>query len=97
MKRKSNQISYCKKCQKHQKGILSITKKKNPSELSRGQRKFRKITSGYGGFPRPKPKPKKQNPIKRANLMWKCTICNKATHPGGIKAKKAIIVKTITN
>ena len=66
---------------------ISAVKKQSPSELTRGQRKFRAITAGYGGFPRPKPTPKVQNPIKKINILRRCNVCNRGYHYPAIKAK----------
>ncbi|MFA6668595.1 MAG: 50S ribosomal protein L44e, partial [Candidatus Methanomethylophilaceae archaeon] len=46
---------YCPTCKTHAVHDVERVKKKKASELKWGQRRFRKVTSGYGGFPRPKP------------------------------------------
>ena len=46
---------YSPYAKKHTLHEIEVVKKKRASELARGQRKFRSVTSGYGGFPRPKP------------------------------------------
>ena len=44
---------YSPYAKKHTLHEIEVVKKKRASELARGQRKFRSVTSGYGGFPRP--------------------------------------------
>ena len=48
---------------KHTEHTVERVKKRRASELKWGQRRFRKVTSGYRGFPRPKPSGEK--PTKR--------------------------------
>ena len=44
---------YCPYCKAHTEQEVERVKKKKASELKWGQRRFRKVTAGYGGFPRP--------------------------------------------
>ena len=46
---------YCPICKKHTIHNVDKIKKKKASELKQGQRRFRRVMSGYRGFPRPKP------------------------------------------
>ena len=55
---------YSPYAKKHTLHEIEVVKKKRASELARGQRKFRSVTSGYGGFPRPKPEGR-EKPTKR--------------------------------
>ena len=48
---------YCPKCKKHTLHEVHKIKKRKASELKQGQRRFSRVTSGYRGFPRPKPEP----------------------------------------
>ena len=45
--------TYCPFCGTHTEHAVERVKKKKASELKWGQRRFREVTSGYGGFPRP--------------------------------------------
>ena len=66
---------------------LEIVKKKRASELARGQRLFRRVTSGYGRFPRPKTEGR-EKPTKRVYLRYRCTETGKAHHKKNFRAKK---------
>ena len=52
---------YCPYCKAHTEQEVERVKKKKASELKWGQRRFRKVTAGYGGFPRPCTQCKKAN------------------------------------
>ena len=78
---------YCPSCQTHTAHEVDKVKKKKASELAWGQRRFRKVTSGYGGFPRPKPEGR-EKPTKRINLKYKCKTCKKAWQSPSIRAKR---------
>jgi len=75
---------------KHTEHTVERVKKRRASELKWGQRRFRKVTSGYRGFPRPKPSGDK--PTKRVNLVYKCTETGKSHSPRGKRAKKFELV-----
>ncbi|MGC8581252.1 MAG: 50S ribosomal protein L44e [Thermoplasmata archaeon] len=83
--------AYCPYCKKHTEQEVDRVKKRKASELKWGQRRFRRATSGYGGFPRPQPKGR-EKPTKRANLKYKCTECNKSYQRPSFRAKKVEIV-----
>ena len=72
---------------KHTIHELEVVKKKRASELARGQRLFRRVTSGYGGFPRPKPEGR-EKPTKRVYLRYRCRETGKAHHKKNFRAKK---------
>ena len=57
-----------------------------------GQRRFRRVTSGYGGFPRPRYEGR-EKPTKRIALKLKCTVCKKSITPPTQRAKKFEIVE----
>ncbi|MBN1389721.1 MAG: 50S ribosomal protein L44e [Candidatus Thermoplasmatota archaeon] len=78
---------YCPSCQTHTDQEVDKVKKKKASELVWGQRRFRKVTSGYGGFPRPKPEGR-EKPTKRVNLKYKCKKCKKSWQSPSIRAKR---------
>ncbi|MBA3045454.1 MAG: 50S ribosomal protein L44e [Candidatus Thermoplasmatota archaeon] len=78
---------YCPKCKKHTAHDVERVKKKQTSELKWGQRRFRKVTAGYGGFPRPKPEGR-EKPTRRVWLRYKCNVCKKYVQPAAIRAKK---------
>lgn len=78
---------YCPFCKTHQEHEVERVKKRKASEHKQGQRRFRRVTSGYRGFPRPKPEGR-EKPTRRVNLVYRCTKCNKKHSPPGIRAKK---------
>ena len=92
MKRPRSIKRYCPSCKKHTDHEVDKVKKKRASELKRGQRLFRKVTSGYGGFPRPKPEGR-EKPTKRVNLKYKCKTCGKAHQSPSLRAKKFELVE----
>lgn len=79
--------AYCPKCKKHTEHKVERVKKKKASELRQGQRRFRRVTSGYRGFPRAKPEGR-EKPTKRIALRFKCVVCGAYVQPPGIRAKK---------
>ena len=85
-------MSYCPKCKKHTKHEVERVRKKKASEFRAGQRRFRRATSGFGGFPRPKYEGR-EKPTKRVALRLRCTTCKKAVTPQGIRAKKFELVE----
>ncbi|HDI23830.1 MAG TPA: 50S ribosomal protein L44e [Thermoplasmatales archaeon] len=78
---------YCPYCKKHTIHEIEKVKKSKASELKAGQRRFRRVTRGYGGFPRPKPKDR-EKPTKRLAIRYKCTECGKKHHAPTVRAKK---------
>ena len=81
---------YCAKCQKHTTHEVHKIKKKKASELKQGQRRFRRVMSGYRGFPRPKPEGREKT-SRRAPLKYTCTTCKKSWQPPSIRARKVDI------
>lgn len=84
--------TYCPSCATHTKHEVERIKKKKASELKRGQRLFRRVTAGYGGFPRPKPEGR-EKPTRRVARRYRCQKCKKATQPASIRAKKYELVE----
>jgi large subunit ribosomal protein L44e len=82
---------YCPHCKKHQPHEVEKVKKRKASELSAGQRRFRRVTRGYRGFPRPKPEGR-EKPTKRQALRYRCTKCKKAHQPP-VKRAKVVEIK----
>jgi large subunit ribosomal protein L44e len=78
---------YCAKCKKHTIHNVDKIKKKKASELKQGQRRFRRVMSGYRGFPRPKPEGREKT-SRRAALKYTCDVCKKSHQPPSIRAKK---------
>ena len=80
---------YCPsaKCRTHTDHDVERVKKRKASELSWGQRRFRRATAGYTGFPRPKPEGR-EKPTKRVPIRFRCKKCKKAHLRKGIRAKK---------
>ncbi len=87
MKRPRTMQRYCAKCKKHTKHDTERVKKKKASELKWGQRRFRKVTAGYTGFPRPKPEGR-EKPTKRILLRFVCSQCQYTHQPAAKRAKK---------
>ena len=52
---------------------VHTAKKRKASELTWGQRQFRRVTAGYRGYPRPLPAGNK--PVKKLDLRLKCKDC----------------------
>lgn len=86
MKRPRQIKRYCPHCEEHQEHDVSRVSDNPPSELKKGQRRFRRVTSGYRGFPRPQPSGDK--PTKRVNLLYRCRECNKAHQSESERAKR---------
>lgn len=82
--RKANK--YCPKCKKYTEQSVEEVKKHKASEMKAGQRRFRRVTAGIKGFPRPKPDRKK--PTRRRTLVYKCPICKKSVQRRAPRAKK---------
>ncbi|MFA5772084.1 MAG: 50S ribosomal protein L44e [Thermoplasmata archaeon] len=78
---------YCPYCKKHTMHEVERVRKKKASELKWGQRRFRKVTAGYRGFPRAKPEGR-EKPTRRVALRYRCTKCKKAHQSPCIRAKK---------
>ena len=78
---------YCPFCGKHVDLEVERVKNRPRSELRAGQRRFRRVTRGYGGFPRPKPEGR-EKPTKRVHLRYRCKVCKKYHQRRGIRAKK---------
>ena len=83
-------MRYSPSAGKHTEHTVERVKKKRASELKWGQRRFRRVTAGYRGFPRPKPSGEK--PTKRVNLVYRCTETGKAHSPTGKRARKFELV-----
>jgi len=81
---------YCAKCKKHTIHEVHKIKKKKASELKQGQRRFRRVTSGYRGFPRPKPEGREKT-SRRAPLLYSCSVCKKSHQPPSLRARKVEI------
>ena len=81
---------YCPTCKKHTEHNVDKIKKRKASELKQGQRRFRRVTSGYRGFPRPKPEGREKT-SRRAALKYTCVICKKSHQPPSLRAKKVEI------
>ncbi|BDZ69963.1 50S ribosomal protein L44e [Methanobacterium petrolearium] len=76
MKIPKERKTYCPNCKKHTIHIVLESKRRKASELKWGQRQFRRVTSGYRGYPRPLPSGNK--PTKKLDLRYKCKECNKS-------------------
>ena len=72
---------------RHTLHTVERVKKRRASELKWGQRRFRRVTAGYRGFPRPKPDGR-EKPTRRVNVLYRCTETGKAQTPKCKRAKK---------
>ncbi|MBX8638246.1 MAG: 50S ribosomal protein L44e [Thermoplasmata archaeon] len=79
--------AYCPYCKGHTPHDVERVRKRKASEMRAGQRRFRRVTSGYGGFPRPKPEGR-EKPTKRLALRYRCKTCKKAYPISGFRARK---------
>lgn len=82
----------CPKCRKHTVHEVLKAKKRKASELKAGQRQFRRVMAGYGGFPRPQLKGAGK-PTKKVTLILRCKECAKARNIKGFRAKTLEIVE----
>lgn len=92
MKIPKERRTYCRTCKKHTIHDVLKVKKRKASELKAGQRQFRRVMSGYRGFPRPKLSGTGK-PTKKAALILRCKECKKATSVRGFRAKKLEFVE----
>ncbi len=84
--------AYCPKCRKHTDHEIERVRKKKASEFRAGQRRFRRVTSGFGGFPRPKYEGR-EKPTKRISIRLRCKVCKTAVTPPTQRAKKFELVE----
>lgn len=85
MKMPREKRTYCPTCKKHTIHEVLRVKKRKASELKAGQRQFRRVLKGYGGFPRAMPSGSK--PTKRVSLILRCKTCRKAHSVKGFRIK----------
>lgn len=88
--------TYCPSCKKHTPHDVKVVKKGARSEASKGQRRFRRVTAGYRGYPRPfSPGAKKREKTnKKKDIRLKCTVCKKShVRRRAFRAKKFELVK----
>ncbi len=78
--------TYCPYCETHTTHDVEKVKRRKASEMKWGQRRFRRVTAGYGGFPRPKPSGEK--PTRRVPLRYRCKTCGKAHQKSCFRAKR---------
>jgi large subunit ribosomal protein L44e len=83
---------YCAKCGTHTDLEVERVKAKPRSEFRRGQRRFRRVMAGYGGFPRPKYEGR-EKPTKRVFLRYRCTECGRAHQRPCFRAKQFELVE----
>ncbi|MCD6502922.1 MAG: 50S ribosomal protein L44e [Thermoplasmata archaeon] len=83
--------THCPFCNKHTIHTVEIVKKRKASELSWGQRRFRRLLEGYGSFPRPKPEGRGKATTK-VHLRLRCKECGKAHHRKGWRARRFELV-----
>lgn len=82
---------YCPYCRRHVELAIERVRRRKASELRRGQRQFRRVMSGYGGYPRPRPN--REKPTKRVHLRYRCKECKKAHQRPGFRAKQFELVE----
>ncbi len=69
---------YCPFCRKHVDLEVERVRNRPRSELRAGQRRFRRVTAGFG----------LGKPTKKIHLRYRCKVCKKAYQRRGIRAKK---------
>lgn len=84
--------TYCPKCKTHTEHDVEKGKKRPASEMKWGQRRFRRATSGYGGFPRPKPEGRAKA-VRRVYLKYKCKKCKYTVQPASWRASQLELVE----
>ncbi len=85
MKMPREKRTYCPSCKRHTIHEVRRVKKRKASEMKAGQRQFRRVLRGYGGFPRALPSGSK--PTKKVSLILRCKSCNKARSLRGFRVK----------
>lgn len=99
MKLNKNIKRYCPKCKKHTKQVISAAKKKDRSALKKGAlprlKNRGRGKAGYGNKGKYSRKAMgswkmfNKKASKKADLRYKCTVCNKITvQKKGFRAKK---------
>lgn len=83
----------CPKCKKHTEHEVERVRARQRGELKWGQRRFRRIMAGYGGFPRAKYEGR-EKPTKRIFLRYRCKVCKKAHQRPCFRAKKFELVES---
>ncbi len=83
--------TFCPSCRKHTEHEVVKVKKKQASELSEGQRRFRRKLKGYGSFPRAKPD--RSKPTKKVALLLRCKVCGKSHSIKGFRVKRFELVE----
>ena len=91
MKMPKKKRTHCKSCRKHTVHDVARAKKRKASELKAGQRQFRRVLAGYGGFPRAKPAGDK--PTKKVVFKLTCAECKKSHMTKGFRVKKLELVE----
>ncbi len=84
--------TYCPRCRTHTPHDVDKDKKRPASELKWGQRRFRRATRGYGGFPRPKPEGRAKA-VRRVNLRFRCKKCQYVVRPVSWRAGQLELVE----
>ena len=84
--------TYCPKCKTHTDHEVEKGKKRTASELKWGQRRFRRATRGYGGFPRPKPEGRAKA-VRRVYLKFRCKKCKYTVQPASWRASSLELVE----
>jgi large subunit ribosomal protein L44e len=84
--------TYCPYCKVHREHEIEKVKKSKTSELRQGQRRFRRVTAGYGGFPRSKPEGR-EKPTKKVYIRYRCTSCKRAHQRTCKRAKRFELIE----
>jgi large subunit ribosomal protein L44e len=96
MKLPSKVNRYCPYCRKHTLHEVILVRPGKRGKLTKGsRRKLWNIEHGYGSTPYPmfEHAKRKVKNVKRYNVIYKCTVCGKATPQSrGKKARKVEIV-----
>src|SRR3989441_8202577 len=83
---------YCPFCNAHRELEVERVKNRPRSELRAGQRRFRRVTAGDGGFPPPKPEGR-EKPTEKNHLRFRCPGSHKGPQPARIRAEKVQLLE----
>ncbi|MHA1575781.1 MAG: 50S ribosomal protein L44e [Candidatus Thorarchaeota archaeon] len=92
MKMASSLNKYCPRCTAHTVHEISAEKAGKRRSMSRGERRMRKKTKGYGSFPKPIQK-RFAKTTKKTVLRMKCKDCGYIIQSKGMRLKKVEIAK----
>jgi len=87
MKIKGELNKYCPRCHKHTIHTVSIAKPGKRRSMAEGERRMRRLTKGYGSFPKPIQK-RFAKTTKKTVLKLKCKECDHIIQSKSMRLKK---------